>query len=113
MEFNRSYCEAEIGEIGQAMGLDVKGRPAEQQADSTIDAVGTLFASIGIPKTIADLGVSKDQLPQVAEQAMGSARLIKNNPRPLDLASMTVLVEAAFSGNRDALRADSRLRKAS
>ena len=113
MEFNRSYCEAEIGEIGQAMGLDVKGRPAEQQADPTIDAVATLFASIGIPKTIADLGISKDQLPQVAEQAMGSARLIKNNPRPLDLASMTVLVEAAFSGNRDALRADSRLRKAS
>ncbi|MFC5758539.1 iron-containing alcohol dehydrogenase [Rhizobium sp. GCM10022189] len=113
MEFNRNHCEAEIGEIGQAMGLDIGGRSAEQQADATIDAVAALFASIGIPATIADLGIGKDQLPQVAEQAMGSARLIKNNPRPLDLASMTVLVEAAFGGNRDALRAHSRSRKAS
>jgi alcohol dehydrogenase len=95
------------------MGLDLKGHSLEQQADATIDAVARLFADIGIPRTIADLGVAKDQLSQVAEQAMGSARLIKNNPRPLDPASMAVLVEASFHGNRDALRADSRLRKAS
>ncbi len=36
---------------------------------------------------------------------MGSARLIKNNPRPIELASMATLVDAAFAGDRRRLRA--------
>lgn len=104
MEFNRRHCEPELAEIGRAMGLDLGARTAGEAAGATIDAVESLFASIGIPKTIADLGVVKSQLPAVAEQAMGSARLIKNNPRPIELASMATLVEAAFSGDRASLR---------
>jgi alcohol dehydrogenase len=108
MEFNRSHCEAELGEVGRAMGLELAGRTPSEQADATIDAVASLFASIGIPSTIADLGVAGSQLGLVAEQAMGSARLIKNNPRPLDLATMAVLVDAAFTGDRARLRAAAR-----
>lgn len=104
MEFNRRHCEPELAEIGRAMGLDLGARTVGEAAGATIDAVESLFASIGIPKTIADLGVVKAQLPTVAEQAMGSARLIKNNPRPIELATMATLVEAAFSGDRASLR---------
>jgi alcohol dehydrogenase len=104
MEFNRGYCEPELAEIGQAMGLDLNGRSVSEQAGITIDAVEKLFASIGIPKTIADLGIAQSQLPLVAEQAMGSARLIKNNPRPIELSTMAILVEAAFVGDRSRLR---------
>lgn len=104
MEFNRRHCEPELVEIGRAMGLDLGARTVGEAAGATIDAVESLFASIGIPKTIADLGVVKAQLPTVAEQAMGSARLIKNNPRPIELATMATLVEAAFSGDRASLR---------
>ena len=105
MEFNRRHCEPELAEIGKAMGLDLGARTVGEAAGATIDAVESLFASIGIPKTIADLGVVESQLPMVAEQAMGSARLIKNNPRPIELATMATLVEAAFSGDRPSLRA--------
>jgi alcohol dehydrogenase len=105
MEFNRSHCEQELAEIGRAMGVDSGGRTVSEQAGATIDAVERLFASIGIPKTIADLGIVRSQLPLVAEQAMGSARLIKNNPRPIELGSMATLVEAAFAGDRSRLRA--------
>lgn len=104
MEFNRRHCEPELADIGRAMGLDPKGSVSEQ-AGAAIDAVETLFASIGIPKTIADLGIASSQLALVAEQAMGSARLIKNNPRPIELATMATLVEAAFDGDRARLRA--------
>lgn len=105
MEFNRTHCEPELAEIGRAMGLDLNGRTVSEQAGATIDAVEALFASIGIPKTIADLGIVKSQLGLVAEQAMGSARLIKNNPRPIELGTMANLVEAAFAGDRARLRA--------
>lgn len=112
MEFNRAYCEPELAEIGAAMGLEASDKSLAERAGETIDAVETLFASIGIPKTIADLGVAEAQLPQVAEQAMGSVRLIKNNPRPLDLSTMTTLVDAAFFGDRTRLRAAATERKA-
>jgi alcohol dehydrogenase len=113
MEFNRAHCEAELGEIGEAMGLDLDGASSFERASATIDAVDALFGSVGIPKTIADLGVVAGQLPLVAEQAMGSARLIKNNPRPLDMTTMALLVEAAFTGDRSRLRDMTPDRKAS
>jgi len=112
MEFNRGYCEPELAEIGKAMGLEGAGRTVSHQACAAIDAVEQLFASIGIPKTIADLGVRSEQLAQVAEQAMGSARLIKNNPRPIELDTMTTLVDAAFTGERTSLRGTASERKA-
>lgn len=112
MEFNRAHCETELGEIGAAMGLELNGMSPYERASATIDAVDSLFASVGIPKTIADLGIVESQLPLIAEQAMGSTRLIKNNPRPLDMATMALLVEAAFVGDRNRLGGTTSDRKA-
>lgn len=98
MEFNIDYCEAELAAIGSAFGLDDSGLSTRRRAENAVAAVRSLFASVGIPRTIADLGIGVDQLPLVAEQALRSTRLVKNNPRPLDPGSMAILVEAAFSG---------------
>jgi alcohol dehydrogenase len=113
MQFNRDSCIREMVEIGEALGLPATRAPDAFAADTAIDAVADLFASVGIPKTLADLGITAAQLPTVAEQALGSARLIKNNPRPLDLSTMTELVHAAFSGDRSALSGNPEQRKAS
>jgi len=113
MQLNRDWCVEELIEIGTALGVNMVDGPRERMADATIDRVADLFASVGIPKTLADLGITRDQLPTVVEQALGSARLIKNNPRPLDVSSMTLLVEAAFTGDRAALRSQREQRKAS
>jgi alcohol dehydrogenase len=104
MEFNRSHAIAAMAEIADAMGVETTGFSDDQKAGAAIDAVAELFASIGIPRTIAELGIREDQLSLVAEQAMGVTRLIKNNPRPLDPEAMAVLVNAAFHGDRGRLR---------
>lgn len=113
MQFNRDWCVTEMIEIGQALGLPSPEGTAEQRADATIDAVADLFSSIGIPKSLADIGIATDQLPTIVEQALGSARLIKNNPRPVDADTMKILVDAAFAGDRASLRMGSETRKAS
>lgn len=106
MAFNRDHCTEAMAEIGEAMGV---GRDAA----AAVEGVRTLFASIGIPQTIADLGVREDQLALVAEQALGSVRLVKNNPRPLDALSMRLLVDASFHGHAPAAEIDcSQTRKA-
>ncbi|WP_102960160.1 iron-containing alcohol dehydrogenase [Mangrovicella endophytica] len=106
MAFNQSHCEAELADIGEALGLERARRSVAERASAATDAVAELFAAIGIPRSIADLGVSQDQIGGIAEGAMASARLVKNNPRPLDLSSMTRLVQAAFDGDRARLLAN-------
>ncbi|MET3896565.1 alcohol dehydrogenase class IV [Devosia sp. UYZn731] len=104
MEFNRSHAEAEMAEIADAMGVLSTGMDQPAKASAAIDAVADLFAAVGIPRTLKDLGLGEDKLAWTVEAALGAVRLVKNNPRPLDTASMTQLVTAAFAGDRAALR---------
>lgn len=113
MQFNRDWCTGEIAEIGRALGAPMPGETSIDAADAAIDAVATLFHEIGIPNSLRDLGIVTEQLPTIVEQALGSARLIKNNPRPMDGPSMKLLVEAAFAGDRSVLAGRQDERKAS
>jgi alcohol dehydrogenase class IV len=99
MIYNRSAALPEMAEIADALGLQPLAGGSEAMADAAIAEVRRLFAAIGIPKTLAELGLSRDRLDWTAEQAMGVDRLIKNNPRPFDLPAMTRLVTAAFDGD--------------
>ncbi|MER9303510.1 iron-containing alcohol dehydrogenase [Mesorhizobium sp. M0293] len=99
MTYNRRVAATEMAEIGGALGLEAKGRSAEEMADATIEQIRQLFTAIGITPTLADLGLPADKLDWTAEQALGIDRLIKNNPRPFDLSAMRRLVQAAHDGD--------------
>ena len=103
MQLNRSHAEAEMAEVALALGAGRANGTTAELAQAAIEAVATLFASIGIPATLRDLGLPEDKLDWTAESSMGAARLVKNNPRTLDLALMQRLVRAAFGGNRISL----------
>ena len=74
------------------------------RSQAFIEAVSDLFARIDIPGSLAALGLKADQQDYVAEYSLNSARLIKNNPRPLDLAAMQTITRAAFAGDRASLQ---------
>ncbi|RYZ09631.1 MAG: iron-containing alcohol dehydrogenase [Comamonadaceae bacterium] len=98
MSYNRRACGSTFAEIGQALGLEPRGS-IDEQADAAILAVSRLFAAIGITPTLAALGLKAEQIEWTCEQAIGIQRLIKNNPRPIDLAGMRQLVRAAYDGD--------------
>jgi len=100
MSFNLSHSTASMAEVATAMGVAVAGDDARANAERAIVAVETLFAAIGIPPDLKTLGLRADQLDWTAEQSLGAARLVKNNPRPLDLGAMQAIVRAAFAGDR-------------
>lgn len=104
MEYNRPSCVPELVQIADAMGLPRTGEDDEARAIAAIDAVEDLFIRVGIPRTIRDLGLADDQLDWAADQAMGAARLVKNNPRALDVAAMGHILHAAQTGARADLR---------
>lgn len=103
MTFNRSSCLPELARIAAAMGLEERGSTQDALADRVIDRIASLLSAIGIPPSLSALGLAADRRDWTAEQALGIERLIKNNPRPVDLAAMKRLVGAAFEGDRRAV----------
>jgi alcohol dehydrogenase class IV len=99
MTYNKTVAQAEMAEIGAALGLPGDGASETERADAAIAEIDRLFRSIGIASTLSELGLPADKLAWTADQALGIERLIKNNPRSLDQASMRRLVEAAFHGD--------------
>ncbi|SEK17319.1 MULTISPECIES: iron-containing alcohol dehydrogenase [unclassified Variovorax] len=95
MAFNASACMPQIAEIGRCLGATGTER---ELVVTAIRRIRTLLSDIRIPLTLSDLGLSEEKIDWVAEQSMLSTRLVNNNPRPLDAASMKRIVEDAFHG---------------
>lgn len=95
MTYNASVCQQELTDIAKLLGHT---DPATSLPAIAIERVRTLCAAIGIPRTLAELGVTEDKLGWIAEQSMLSARLINNNPRPLAVTDVAEIVGHAFYG---------------
>ncbi|WP_422677974.1 hypothetical protein [Blastococcus brunescens] len=83
---------AELVGIGTAMGLSDPTVPA------TLAAVRALVADIGIPGSLAELGMQRADLPRVVELSLGVTRLVGNAPLPGSPELVTEIVTAAFEG---------------
>jgi alcohol dehydrogenase class IV len=99
MAYNRDASLNAMAEIAVALGVNADGQSARELADAAIRKVADIFGAIGITPTLAGLGLPEDKLEWTAEAAFGIERLLKNNPRPLDLPSLKRLVRAAFAGD--------------
>jgi alcohol dehydrogenase class IV len=104
MEFNRSAALSSMASVAVAMKAARAEDDEAAKADAAIQAVATLFEAIGIPPTLKALGLAEDRLDWTAEQSMKAGRLVKNNPRPLDVPAMRAILGAAYTGDRAALR---------
>ena len=104
MEFNRPACIESFAQIARMLNLGDANSTNDALSHILIDEVARLFASVGIPRTLKDLGLAADKQQWTAESAISIQRLVKNNPRPLDLPAMQAITAAAYSGDRAALR---------
>ncbi|HET6295950.1 MAG TPA: iron-containing alcohol dehydrogenase [Kribbella sp.] len=99
MRYNASVRVREFAEIATFFGIPESGG-GEVQALAGIDAIDRLLDRIGIPPTLKELGLTEDQLSYVASMGMKSARLVDNNPRPLDADALYEITRAAYFGDR-------------
>ncbi len=60
-----------------------------------IDEIRKLNADLGIPKSLSEVGVTEDKIPQMAEDAMKSGN-IPANPRQSTVKDMIALYKKAF-----------------
>lgn len=96
MAYNRRHCTEDYARLGAAMGASAGSE--EHLAEMAIDMVAELFAWAGIPKSIKELGVRHDQIEWIVDHSLLPARLVNNNPRPLDRAGIYEIVSNAMTG---------------
>lgn len=64
-----------------ALGASLEHIPAaEASAERTVAAVVEINRTIGVPVTLADIGIRSEQLPRIADLALKSARLLAIAP---------------------------------
>ncbi len=99
MAFNAAERIEKLAETARALGADQGESDPAALARAAVRAVADLLAAVGIPRTLADLGVPADRLADMARDAMSARRLVENNPRPLDEESALALLRAAHAGD--------------
>jgi alcohol dehydrogenase len=109
MAFNGRAVVNEMAVIAEALGTERTDDPVR----AAVRAVADLAQDIGIPLTLAEIGVRAKDLPWIAEQSLRAARLVNNNPIPFDLAAARLVTEAAFAGDLDRLLSHTNYRSAS
>ncbi len=95
MEFNYSAAPKKYAEVAIALGCSRQDSD-EQTAKAGIAKVRELIEACGIPASLRDVGIPKEAIPQMAEDALKITRLLINNPREVTLQDAITLFNAAY-----------------
>jgi alcohol dehydrogenase class IV len=95
VEFNAPVSGAGLLLAAQALGLEAP-QSGPEAALAVAAAVRALVAELGLPSRLRDIGVTREQLPRIAERTMQDMS-IGANPRPVSgAAEVLALLEQAW-----------------
>jgi alcohol dehydrogenase class IV len=96
IRFNAAAEPQRFRSIAAAMGVPRAAElPADEAGELVADQVRRLADDVGVPKGLAVLGVSAEDVPRLARTAMADACL-STNPRPASAADIEALFRAAL-----------------
>lgn len=93
MAYQKRAIAPRLAEAAAACGLPPSGNPS-RDADAFVDSLRVLVAELGIPSSLAALGVPHDALGDLTEAAFGVRRLLDNNPVELSRADIRAIYES-------------------
>lgn len=95
MRFNTEAATEGYAAAATALGIDTNLMTPEEAAISAVENVARLAANIGAPQHMSELGVSRDAIPQMAEDAMPSAH-VAVNPRQISIQDIINVYNNAY-----------------
>ncbi|MFN5997597.1 MAG: iron-containing alcohol dehydrogenase, partial [Paracoccaceae bacterium] len=93
LRFNAPAIRPKVAPMCRAMGLD------GTDFETFYAAVCSLLDQCGIPRSLAEIGVTADRIESVAAKAMKDTAA-GTNPRPFTLAEVTTLIQEALTHAR-------------
>jgi 1,3-propanediol dehydrogenase/alcohol dehydrogenase len=82
MEFNRSACPEKFAEVAKAMGENIDNLTIREASMKAIQAIINLYDDTALPKTLSVIGVTKDKIPVMAQDAFNSGSTSFNPCKP-------------------------------
>jgi len=94
---NHIVCTTQYAELAGALGLmsesTVAASPAAA-ADAFVERIQQLCREVGLPSHLADLGVGREQIPDLVRSSRGNS--MDGNPRLVSDEELTALLEEAL-----------------
>lgn len=96
LDFNMPEAEALYADLAPIVFPDLAGKPAAARAAGFVEAFKALGPDLGMQTRLSEVGVSHNNLPMLAEDAMKQTRLLVNNPREMTYDAALDIYEAAL-----------------
>lgn len=95
LKFNGQVCPELFRNMGNAFGLDMTNTTDEQAIQKVVDAVKELSIKLHIPQTLKEIGIPKEMLPTLAEQALNDV-CTGGNPREVTKEDILAIYQEAY-----------------
>ena len=96
LKFNAPATGEKYREIARVMGVpDVDEMDQETYRQAAIDVIQKLADDVGIPKSLSEAGVKREDIPFLAESAFNDA-CTPGNPRDVSLEEIVGIYESIF-----------------
>ena len=95
LKFNGKVCPELFRNMGNAFGFDMSNTTDEEAVDIVVDAVRDLSIKLGIPQTLREIGIPKEMIPTLANQAINDA-CTGGNPREVTVEDIISIYEEAY-----------------
>ena len=95
MEYNIPAAPERYAAVARALGCNSSINDFET-AHAGVEKIRQLIKDCGIPASLKEIDIDKNTIPQMAADAMKITRLLKNNPRPMNIDDAVSIYEAAY-----------------
>lgn len=95
MQFNASASPERHLQISLAMGIENKGTQ-DEIISKGIQKIREIALECGLPSKLSEIGICREDIPELADTAMQVTRLLKNNPRPVNKEDAIRIYEKLF-----------------
>lgn len=95
MRFNGKVCPGLFRNMGYALGIDMANTTDEQAVERIVEAITELSKRLHLPQTLREVGIDKDMIPTLAQQAINDA-CTPGNPRDVTVEDLINIYNEAY-----------------
>ncbi|MBU3006139.1 iron-containing alcohol dehydrogenase [Paraglaciecola arctica] len=98
LRFNKSAAAHLYAELADIILPEVCSNLVsdDEKTDAFIEYLENLIIEVGLPNTLASVGIDQGSLDSLTKDALKQERLLVNNPKPMNEADILAIYQAAF-----------------
>lgn len=96
MKWNKIACLERFRDIAEALGEKVNHLNDDEAADKAIEAMTRICRYVDIPESLREFDIPESALSEMAAEAIKQVRLLRNNPRALNVRDIEKIYRSAY-----------------